>query len=269
MPESVTDRPTKAHEYIFLLTKGERYFYDAEAIKEQSSQNTHNRLPGNVNPSKCQKAYEAGDHLQRTKAGLLNYARKLAVANSGIKNNESFDAAMAVMPSTRNKRSVWTVTTNPYKDAHFATFPPDLIKPCILAGTSAYGCCAACGAPWERTIEKGAPLEEWKRACGADKNGEYHGKNQKNYQQHLAQPASTVKERILKGMVERKTVGWNPTCECNAAVVPCTVLDPFGGSGTTGEVSMALGRNAILIELNPDYITLINQRTNITPGLQL
>lgn len=119
-------------------------------------------------------------------------------------------------------------------------------------------------------MEDGAPLEEWKRASGADSKGEYHGQNTKDYQRHKAQPASTVKERILRGMVEKKTVGWQPTCDCREAqTVPCTVLDPFGGSGTTGQVAVELGRRAVLIELNPKYIPLIETRTNITPGLPL
>ena len=125
MPESVTDRCTKAHEYIFLLSKSPKYFYDADAVREKGS-------------------HEDG----------------------------------------RNKRSVWEVNTKPYSGAHFATFPPDLIKPCIMAGCPAGG----------------------------------------------------------------------------------TVLDPFGGSGTTGMVALELGRSAELIELNPSYVEIIEERTNVTPG---
>ena len=91
--------------------------------------------------------------------------------------------------------------------------------------------------------------------------------------------ASAVKARILEGLRERKTVGWAASCRCHEKIsqgstesrptVPCIVLDPFGGSGTTGEVALELGRRAILIELNPDYLPLIEQRTNVTPGLAL
>jgi len=163
MPESVRDRCTKAHEYIFLLSKSERYHFDQESILEPVSPNTHARLsqdvqnqigsaranggaktngnmkavgriPGNVNPPKGQAAYEAGVEQHRTKAGLLAYARKLADTASGAKSNVSFDEAMAIMPTRRNKRSVWTVASDPYRGAHFATFPCKLIEPCILAG---------------------------------------------------------------------------------------------------------------------------------------
>jgi DNA modification methylase len=134
MPESVTDRPTKAHEYLFLLTKNERYFYDAEAIKEPASEDTHARYArGRSDHHKWADGGPGNQTIATNKPGS-KFARKLAAPGSGIKNNSSFDAAMAIMPETRNKRSVWTVTTKPYKGAHFATFPPKLIEPCILAG---------------------------------------------------------------------------------------------------------------------------------------
>ena len=143
MPESVTDRCTKAHEYLFLMTKGERYHYDAEAIKEASitkdprrpytsegawhldgrpAEQRHGGKPrtaGNKS-HKYVEAYEASDTEEhRTKAGLMK---------------------VADVPWTfRNKRSVWTIATAPYPDAHFATFPPDLVEPCILAGCPAGG----------------------------------------------------------------------------------------------------------------------------------
>ena len=107
MPESVKDRCTKAHEYIFLLSKSPRYHFDAKAIAEPAVGNA----PGNKN-HKGRTAYENGDTKMRTKVGLTEIGAR----------------------ETRNKRSVWTVTTKPFKGAHFAVFPPDLIEPCILAG---------------------------------------------------------------------------------------------------------------------------------------
>lgn len=124
MPESVTDRCTKAHEYVFLLSTSQRYYYDADAIKEPSSPNTHARAPNNG------VGFGHGyDQITKPRA------RKLADAGSGTKNNGSFDEAMSVMPDTRNKRSVWTISTQAYKEAHFATFPEALVEPCILAGS--------------------------------------------------------------------------------------------------------------------------------------
>lgn len=112
MPESVTDRCTKAHEQIFLLSKSPRYFFDAEAIKEPAV----STKPAGNKSHKGATAYDEGDEKHRTKAGLM--------------------ALAGVEWETRNRRSVWTVATRPYKGAHFATFPPALIEPCILAGSA-------------------------------------------------------------------------------------------------------------------------------------
>jgi DNA modification methylase len=116
MPESVTDRPTKAHEYIFLLSKAERYFYDAEAIREPHVDfERGNNVSSEENGGHRANGYEREDLIIRWKP-----------------NNET---KRQYNPAGRNKRSVWTVATQPYTEAHFATFPEDLIKPCILAGS--------------------------------------------------------------------------------------------------------------------------------------
>lgn len=148
MPESVTDRPTKAHEYIFLLSKSQSYFYDAEAIREKG-------------------VYPAG-----TKGGKGSQARN---RQKGVNSRPE---EYATYSGIRNKRTVWTVATRPFPGSHFATFPPELIEPCILAGSPKGG----------------------------------------------------------------------------------TVLDPFGGSGTTTMVAEKLGRNSVYIDLNPDYLELAKQR---------
>jgi DNA modification methylase len=112
MPESVTDRCTKAHEYLFLLSKSERYYFDADAISEPVNGNAHSRGNG-VNP----------------KAAVGEIGRE--------KQNASFSVAVRELVSRRNKRSVWTIASDPYSGAHFATFPPALVEPCILAGSRA------------------------------------------------------------------------------------------------------------------------------------
>ncbi|QVN18957.1 DNA-methyltransferase [Burkholderia pyrrocinia] len=159
MPESVRDRCTKAHEYLFLLSKSERYYFDADAIKEPASygptpsgvgfghgfdadarERGRVRVPGNVNPAKGQAAYEAGDNRHRTKAGLQTYSQKVreSVARgdfdgktNAIPGREAFRA----ITEMRNKRSVWTIATQSYSGAHFATFPEALVEPCVLAGS--------------------------------------------------------------------------------------------------------------------------------------
>ena len=156
MPESVRDRCTKAHEYMFLLSKGPRYYFDSEAMKE----------PG-VIPAGTKGAKGSAER----------------AAQTGV---NSRPPEYKVYDGMRNRRSVWTVTTKPFKGAHFATFPPDLIEPCILAGCPPGG----------------------------------------------------------------------------------TVLDPFGGSGTTAGVAIKHGRNAILCELNPEYAALVNARVDSIAGSQ-
>jgi DNA modification methylase len=136
MPESVTDRPTKAHEYLFLLAKNDHYHYDADAIREPVSANTHMRMSQNL-------AAQAGSHRANggaktngpMRAVLRGSSRtKLAEEGSGIKANDSFESACCLPVNERNKRSVWTIATQPFAEAHFATFPEKLVEPCVLAG---------------------------------------------------------------------------------------------------------------------------------------
>ncbi len=156
MPESVTDRCTKAHEYLFLLSKSERYYFDQEAIAEPAVRAGLVLHSYGTGAKDRQDASDVND--RRTRIGLANWNQ--------------------AQPDTRNKRSVWEVCTAPFPEAHFATFPPALIEPCIKAGCPKGG----------------------------------------------------------------------------------TVLDPFGGAGTTGLVADRLGRNAILIELNPEYAAMAERR---------
>lgn len=138
MPESVRDRCTKAHEYIFLLSKGPKYYFDQGAILEPVSANTHARVSQDViNQVGSARAHAGGKTNGAMKAVVRN--PKQAEPGSGIKNNSSFADAVCLPVSERNKRSVWTVPTHSFSGAHFATFPPALIEPCILAGCPAGG----------------------------------------------------------------------------------------------------------------------------------
>lgn len=121
MPESVTDRPTSAHEHIFLLSKSRRYYYDADAIREPSEMRPQQRFTDGRGDK------DEGYAVHRKAPGMTE-------------------------PDGRNCRNVWKIATKPYKEAHFATFPPELPRRCIKAGTSEKGACAACGAPWVRDL---------------------------------------------------------------------------------------------------------------------
>jgi len=229
MPESVTDRCTKAHEYIFLLTKSSRYFYDAEAVKEgitgnsHSGRNDHSLSPGSY--------YEVEENKE------LN-ARKGSWKQT-------------YLPTSRNRRSVWTITTKPFSGAHFAVFPPEIPEICIKAGTSEKGCCPECGSPWERVVDTKRTFES-----GSGKSGNAPiGKNGPNLQ------GGGETGDIRRGpCVQNTTTGWRPTCTHNLDPIPCTVIDPFSGAGTTGLVAEKLGRKYIGIELNPAYVSMSEDR---------
>jgi hypothetical protein len=146
--------------------------------------------------------------------------------------------------NTNTGRNIWTIPTEAFKGAHFATFPTRLVEPCIKAGTSEYGVCAECGAQWKRVVEHKTST-----------NGQGPGYN-------LDSGRNDGKGRRHGGFndAEFKTTGWKPACKCNAAVVPAVVLDPFGGSMTTALVALRLGRRYICCELNPEYCELGRKR---------
>ncbi len=232
MPESVTDRCTKSHEQMFLLTKSERYYFDAHAIAEKS------------------------EHAGESRA--FNTAKKSGRVVSGSKGtgNESPDAEPVVVGETRNKRSVWTVSTKPYGGAHFAVFPPDLIEPCILAGTSEHGCCPDCGTPWRRVIEKDRKAT---RPGNETKIGRASDDPDSPYERHSGTIVGNRDPQ--RHCTVTKTVGWEAGCECGVGTqVPCVVLDPFTGSGTTAEVARKNGCHFVGCELNPDYLKLAADR---------
>lgn len=234
MPESVTDRCTKAHEYIFLMSKSARYYYDAEAIKEEELH------PG---ASAKQITYQQS---KRNADGTKSYRK------GNISDSIGTWSGHGQYVGGRNKRSVWEIATAPFSEAHFATFPPALIEPCIKAGTSEKGCCAKCGAPWVRQVGK----HEIDDTRPLARQNIYEPEVTKFGQGRNAK-GSTTWGHYLK---PKPMLGWSPSCSCEASVVPATVLDCFGGAGTTGLVADRLQRNAVLIELNPEYAEMAKRR---------
>lgn len=155
------------------------------------------------------------------------------------------DAASA----TRNLRNVWVFPTAPFPLAHFATFPPELVRRAILLSTPDAGCCSVCGAPWARVIETSRHLEDGRNSLGlGDKTSGI---------QSLAATA-------LHHVTESQTIGWRPTCSHDAPAQPSLVLDPFSGSGTTGVVARSLGRRFVLCELSDSYVQMALKRLTRT-----
>lgn len=220
-----------------------------------------NPMPESVT-DRCTRSHELVLHFSR---GERYYYDRDGIAEESLRagkrpgGNRKVDASrrdsgrdMSIpVALTRNLRDVWTIATVPYKGAHFAVFPPRLVEPCIKAGTSEAGCCPRCGAPWTRITER-----ETRNLSNAARAGtEIEGKGH---------PTSQVREDhdIRNGPTPLvRSLGWRQACQCPAQdPIPCTVLDPFCGSGTAGAVALALGRSFVGIELNPDYLALARRR---------
>jgi DNA modification methylase len=240
MPESATDRPTKAHEYLFLLSKSARYFYDAEAIKERCESG----------PSNIRKMEEGLDRIGGKHKILID---PLSAASSTTHIGQVRGVGD---PAGRNRRTVWTIATESYSGSHFATFPTRLVSPCIQAGTSEHGVCGACGAPYTRVLEKQKPPKTVFTKRGAPDDGFVYSGSvvDGEWRGHGSKLQAWLDEHPAK------TVGWAPGCACGAPTVPAIVLDPFGGSGTVGQVARALGRSYVLIKLSSRYARMAERR---------
>jgi DNA modification methylase len=297
MPESVRNRCTKAHEYLFLLTKSMRYFCDMESIK-----------------------VDAEPAVRVQKGRSMNRSSMLA---NGVDEGDEWGngqlGKVITSSNKANKRSVWTISSRGYEGAHFATFPEALVEPCVKAGTSEYGACAKCGCPWRRVVEEKKLVRE----------------RPNQYVKRVPGGGLEMGNSCANGVagVEVRTLGWEPGCECHGKfvkrkgkrlrylsnsnnqkagaddkidtnvrgisgaawkahkertdhppeayddvevdvyvsdlpldehpVVPCVVLDPFVGSGTAVAVAVDLGRAGWGIDLSEGYL-----RKNAVPRVR-
>lgn len=231
MPSSVKDRFTVDFEKLFFFTKSKKYYF------EQQFEPLANASIG--------RAKRKEKLIERTGMGTLG--KQVA---GGVDNEHAY-AGLALgrngktgynLEKGRNMRCVWNISTRPYKGSHFATFSPELPERCIKAGSSEFGCCAVCGKPYERKIE---------RKSNYTVRGEAHVPNA-----DMTKVSSTGWSNPT--FIDN---GWGPTCKCGSdEIIRSVVLDPFGGSGTTAMVANGIGRDAIVIELNPDYVPLIEKR---------
>jgi DNA modification methylase len=221
MPESVTDRPTRAHEFVFLLAPSRRYFYDAEAVRE-------------------------GDQGRRSGNGFKRPER-LTYGGAEAARGQDFEW---VGGAGRNRRSVWTVPTQCFKEAHFATFPEALVEPCLLAGSSPVAC-RACGAPWRRIVDARRLLDGEREIKGSWTQAD------KLSSGRALQATGFGHWRVE---VQRQTVGWEASCEHDEPGGRCTVLDPFAGAATAGLVAQRHGRDFLGIELSSAYAHMARRR---------
>jgi DNA modification methylase len=243
MPEPVQDRPTKAHEYLFLLTKSERYYYDAQAVMEPAV-----------------SAHPSGNGFKR--AARLSFQNADGTARG---NDEPWQVT-----SSRNRRSVWSINTVPYPGAHFAVMPPKLVEPCILAG-SASQACKQCGAPWRPIIIKGpkAPEPEDRHPNKRLEPGQAGNVSDGNIG-FRASRLSGQEMAVWRALHPDRCEGYQPSCTCPemTGAGRCLVLDPFAGSGTVLAVAKQFGRDYLGIELNPEYISLAHDRLDsVQPSL--
>ena len=245
MPESVTDRPTSAWEPIFLLTKKPRYYYDAEAVRQPVAESTVNRGPADFGGAKgrdYQAAMSPDD--PNFRHGAEQWGR-------------TFDYA-ACSANGRNLWSYWVLGPEPYPDAHFATFPTEIPRRAVLAGTSQKGVCPRCGKPWQRMTQDTPNYATFKAGRRGTEGYQSRGLEAGN---RFGSETPSVARRLI-------TTHWQPGCRCDAGgPVPATVLDPFGGAGTTALAANRLGRHAILCELNPRYAQMARERIVADLGL--
>jgi DNA modification methylase len=275
--ESVQDRPTSSYEHVFMFVKSSNYFFDQENVKEPC-----------VTP--------ADSKVSQTFGAIKGKYNNEILAHS---NNVGKKWEYSPM---RNIRNVWRIPTvplscgvcqicgkywhrNPPKKhcgvetvAHFASFPERLVELCLKSGSSQHGCCPKCLSPWERIVEKGEPiLNAWSMK----------GMGQYNLKTNEYKLTSLEENSTLKHIVPSRTIGWGPTCNCVETgtpdfigdgpehdvtmsypePIPCTILDPFFGSGTSGLVASKLGMNCIGIELNENYIKMAIGRLSRELGL--
>lgn len=243
MPEAVKDRPTTSHEHLFLLAKNEKYFYDHYAIREDPSTEIDGR----------------GSWEERKKAG---HPTRYGDTESKSYSGEATMPSLSAIKGGRNRRTVWCVGTSSFSGAHFATAPEPLIEPCLKAGTSEYGCCVECGSPYERVMNSPGNPEGILGRRGEPNSRTHGGGHEGNVKTENEDGVRLKKGHNPTQSYKGSFEGWKPTCDCTTEEdpIPCTVLDPFAGAGTTMLVAEKLGRRSIGLELNPEYAQIAEDR---------
>jgi len=277
MPSSVKDRLNVTNEFVFHFVQQGDYWYDLDAIREEPKTEwdpSFNRRvrdakrgytedkasKGIIGVKATEREMKKYDDKGRLKRGYKTKEGEPHSQISGQEQHHGKDIDYSL--KGKNPGDFWEITTQPFPKAHFAVYPEELcLKP--IKSSCPPKVCARCGSPYERVTErvKGEVTEAMRRA-GSDSEGEYYGTETKDYESSMAQKPSESKRRILQSMRQNvRTVGWRKTCGCETdETKPGIVLDPMAGSGTTGLVAEKLGRDFVLIELNPDYVEMTEER---------
>ena len=267
-------RPTSSHEYIFMLAKSDTYFCDGDAVREPitstggacfGKQNIS--VEGTGAQSRKLKSPEERNHpagrnlrdvwtIPENMCEIIVNGKDGNIFKASVPESEMIKCFERWFGNSEEMKDVWKISTKSFSGAHFSTFPPDIVIPCIRAGTSEMGCCPKCGSAWVRVVERNI-LESLK-------DHPYQGEGQLRSNQT---PGGQGTDHSTLGgqqhKIERKEMGWRPTCDCGSKeTVPCIVLDPFGGSGTVAETAKKMGRSAIHLDLT--YFPLAKER--IWPG---
>ena len=251
MPESVIARPTSSHEKLFLLSKSGRPTHwlheDGHGSRTKPEPDYRWITDEDTGESQRRNKWRGRDYFYDAEAVRVPHVepgrstKEQASYSEDDKGVRRFDMnGREYNPSGANLRNVWKIPVHAYSGAHFATFPPALVEPCIRAGTSAKGVCGACGAPWVRQVES-----------------IYTVYSETNGPKSKVAPGVNFDKRLDK---HTTTLGWHPSCTCEADLKPAIVLDPFGGAGTVALVAQRLGRKAICIEISPEYARMAQQR---------
>ena len=226
MPDGAKDRPTRGHEYIFLLSKSPQYFYDYYRVLEDTE----------YHPEGIQ-GFGANDQ-----KGTFRMDQERTFRHYG----------------KRNKRAVWRCSVSTYRGGHFATYSPKLITPCIQASTSEKGCCLKCGTPWEREFDK-IEVDRPAPPSGYGKKHQVEDLMDIFVSDHDLDNSETHPQTVKS--LELIDKGWNKNCKCDTEeTTNCLVLDPFNGTGTTGEVSLQHHQRYVGIELNKEYLEIAKKR---------
>lgn len=269
MPESVTDRCSKAHEYVFLFSKSKKYFFDNYAIQEVATGFDNRKDIFTKGSQKYSNGYFPSDvknqsvALKRHLWWRFKNLQENGQQNHSMHERRAEGQADEVYPF-RNKRSVWTVPTQAFSEAHFATFPERLAWLCISAGSSEQGCCSKCHKQYTRVLK---PTEEYAKILG---KGYFAHANdaEAGMQQMRGNGVSEKLKSAGSNCAQYESVGWKAGCKCkDAEIIPAVIFDPFAGAGTAPLVGRKLQRNFYAIELKPAYKKLSDDRLKKELGL--